>query len=115
MFINHHGFAHTMAKNDSHQKIARQHVSELFPLVKKYVYAQTSRASSYASQIRQLAMRFRLRLSREVKRSYCKYCYVALAPGQNCRVRTRNGKLICYCFSCKKTSRLPIGTTRGKN
>jgi len=59
----------------------------------------------YLFLLRKLAMKLRLRLPREVKHSYCKHCKQPFIPGKNCRVRTRDGKLVYYCMHCKNYTR----------
>ena len=98
----------SMAKPKSHQNLAKQHIDNLFSLVQTSLYSNTDKATRYIWHLRKMAMRFRLRLPRSIKKSYCKHCYVAFAPGKNCRVRTKTGKLVYSCFSCKKFTRLPL-------
>ncbi|MBW2974800.1 hypothetical protein KY366_03715 [Candidatus Woesearchaeota archaeon] len=44
--------------------------------------------------------------SRTVQRQLCKNCYGILIPSLNCRVRTKEGRLIIYCLDCKKYTRI---------
>lgn len=90
----------------SKKKIAQEHIETLFVMSQKEVYTNPERANRYISLIRKIAMKLRVGLPRPIKKSFCKHCYVAFAPGTNCRVRTRDGKLIYYCFNCKKYTKL---------
>jgi len=66
------------------------------------------KSNLYVHKARLLAMKYNIRLPKELKKTFCKHCYSYLVPGVNCRVRTREGKLIYYCLECKKYIRIPI-------
>ena len=91
-----------LAKRDY---LAQEHIRTLHAQLQEQVYADRKLANRYVQLIRRIGMKLRLRLPREIKKSYCKHCYVAFAPGDNCRVRLRRGLLVYYCFSCKKYTR----------
>jgi len=65
-------------------------------------------AHLYAKKSRRLAMKNKIKLPANIKRRICKNCYSYLSPGINCRIRTRDGKLIIYCFECKKYTRFVL-------
>lgn len=56
---------------------------------------------------RRLAMKFRMSLNPH-RHQFCKHCYVRLKPGENCRVRIHNSKVIYTCFACKKHRRVHL-------
>ena len=95
-------------ERSSHQKVAQEHVAELHKMQKEHLHTDRARAQRYTDLIRRISMKFRMRLPREVKRSYCKHCKTVLVPSQNCRVRVQNGKVVYTCFTCKKFTRIPI-------
>ena len=64
----------------------------------------------FRMRIRKIAMSQRMSLSKEIKRSYCKHCYKAFLPGKTCRVRLQGKKIVYYCYSCKKFTRIPYNT-----
>ncbi len=97
-----------MVKPKGQSKQAQEHIDELSVEYQKARTEDEERANRYLSMIRRLAMRFRLKLSREVKHSYCKHCKQAFLPGKNCRMRTRDGKVVFYCNACKNYTRLPL-------
>lgn len=88
------------------KKVALEHIQSLASLSKNVTYTNPERANRYVYLLRRIAMKMRLQLPREVKKSFCKHCYSAFAPGKNCRVRTRQGKLIYYCLECKRYTKL---------
>lgn len=94
-------------KSAKQNTVAQDHVQALYVELCKQRYKDSSLANRYVHLIRIIGMKLRLRLPREIKRSYCKHCYTAFAPGENCRVRLRKGMLVYSCFSCKRFTRLP--------
>jgi len=58
------------------------------------------KANFYVNKSRKLAMKYNLRFPREYKRKFCKHCYSFLKIGVNCRVRTKDGKIIYSCLEC---------------
>ena len=65
-------------------------------------------ANRYVNLARRISMKVNLRIPSELKRKFCKHCYSFLMPGVNCRVRTRENKVVYYCLECKKFMRLPF-------
>lgn len=89
------------------KKQAMKHISSLFIEMRKQLHKDLTLADVYVKHMRKIAMSQRIPLSKEIKRSYCKYCYKAFLPGKTCRVRLQGKKLVYYCYSCKKFTRLP--------
>ena len=87
------------------KKEAQKEIIEYFKLAKA---ADQKKANLYVHKARRLAMKHRLRLSSSLQKKFCKHCYSYLKLGSNCRVRTRDGKLIYYCMNCKKYMRFGI-------
>ena len=86
------------------KKKAKLDISEFFKLAKK----DKKKADLYVHKARRLAMKYRIKLNSAQKRKFCKHCYCYLTPGENCRVRTRDKKLVYYCLNCKKYTRFGI-------
>ena len=59
-------------------------------------------ADKNVHKARRMAQKANIRLPRELKRRFCKHCNTHLTTGTNARIRTRNGYLVIYCFTCKK-------------
>lgn len=78
----------------------------------------------YISQMRGVSLKSQLRLSVEVKRSFCKRCEVLLVPGFNCTEKienpSRGGKkawavvLVVRCTACGTVKRFPQNEKRSK-
>jgi len=61
----------------------------------------------YVKKAKRLAMHFKVKLPKEIKRKFCKYCF-SLFKGGNYKVRTSKKKLIIQCLECKKYTRFKI-------
>ncbi len=96
------------ARKEKLKKEARKDISNFMKLAKHSFKEDKNKANMYVRKARRLAMKHNIRFSSSVKRKFCKHCYSYLVPGINCRVRTRDGKLIYYCLECKKYMRFPI-------
>ncbi len=90
---------------DKQRRIAFERVERLLDLASS---AEQGLADRYVDLARKISMKVNLRLPSSIKRRFCKSCGTYFRPGVNCRVRTREGKVIYYCFNCKKTYRIPF-------
>ena len=89
------------------KKKAEKDIIEYFKLAKE-VFPDQKKSNLYVHKARRLAMKYRLRLSSSLQKRFCKHCYCYLVPSVNCRVRTRDKKLVYYCLECKKYMRFGI-------
>ena len=94
-------------KKEKLKKKAQSEISNYFKLA-KISFLDKKKANMYVHKARRLAMKYNIRLNSNVKKRFCKHCYSYLFLGENCRVRTRDGKLIYYCMECKKYMRFPL-------
>jgi len=94
-----------MRDKEKKQKIARERIDKLFEQAEKTTSQKL--ANRYVDLARKIAMKVNLRMPRKYKRKFCKHCYNYFRKG-NYRVRTRNGKIVYYCFKCKKYTRIPV-------
>ncbi|MBN1175134.1 hypothetical protein JXA48_00675 [Candidatus Woesearchaeota archaeon] len=93
-------------KNKAKQ-IAKNHMDNLEDQIDKQRFVDASLAQKYLEMIRRLSRKFKIPVSRTIKRQYCKQCHILLTPGLNARVRLRDGKRVLYCYSCKNFTRTP--------
>lgn len=87
------------------KEIAKERISILFREAKN-----PERAKRYVRLARKIAMHYRVRIPRELKRKYCKNCNSLLVPGQNCRIRlSQRGtpRIILTCMECSHIMRFP--------
>ena len=73
------------------------------------VFKEDSNLSDkYVKLARRIAMKYKIRLTPELKKRFCKHCHKYLVHSVNCRVRLHKHRLIYYCISCKHFMRHPI-------
>ena len=90
-------------------KIANRRIIQLFLTAEKMALSgNIDLANRYVEISRKISMRYKVAIPLEFKRRICKDCYKYLLPGFNCRVRLSRNRLIIYCNSCKKYTRIPI-------
>ena len=80
---------------------------EFETLFKEAESAGQEYSDRYVEIARKIAMKYKIKIPSELKKRFCKNCQTYLRPGTNCRVRTRNGRIIYYCQNCKKYMRYP--------
>lgn len=87
------------------KKVAKEHMDNLEEQIELKRFSDQTLVMRYFTMLKRLSRKFRLPVSRTIKRQYCKHCHTFLTPGVNCRVRLRNGVRVVYCHSCKGFSR----------
>jgi ribonuclease P protein subunit RPR2 len=89
------------------QIVAAQRMWRLFELAKKEYSEQPERSERYVQLIRNISMRNRMSIPREIKSRICKHCYTFLVPGNNARYRLKEGYVVISCQKCGKEMRYP--------
>ena len=91
--------------------IAQQRVYKLFKEADSAFAKNTAPgkilANRYVELARKIAMKFKLRLPKAMKMSFCKNCFSYIKPGKNCTVRLTNSKLVYHCLECNGYMRYP--------
>lgn len=91
------------------KKIAKKRIEKLFLLAEKNsLKKRYDLADRYVKIARKIQMRYQIRMPKKLKRKFCKHCYRILIPGKTSRVRIQNGKIITYCYHCRKYQRIPL-------
>jgi ribonuclease P protein subunit RPR2 len=85
-------------------KIAKARINFLFKLAKE----NHSLSDKYVKIARRIAMKYKIRLSSNLKKRFCKHCHKYSVPGVNCRVRLHKHRLIYYCLNCRHFMRHPV-------
>ena len=88
--------------------IAREKITALFLRASEINSHRPDLATRYVTLARKLAMRHKARIPPIYKRRICSHCYAYLTSGRNARIRTREGKQVIYCMSCKHYTRIPL-------
>jgi ribonuclease P protein subunit RPR2 len=105
-------------KANKFTKIANVRILELFRQAELRYHEDKTLSNRYVEIARKIAMKFKIKIPRELKRKYCKHCYEYLVHGDNCRVRINESKVVYTCFNCKKYMRFPVKpltSAKGKN
>ncbi len=87
------------------KKIASERVLILFNQAELKFHEDFSLSDRYVTLARKIAMKYKVKIPRELKRRFCKNCFKYLVPGNNCRVRLCQGKVVYTCLSCKNITR----------
>jgi ribonuclease P protein subunit RPR2 len=89
------------------QNIAIQRMWRLFELAEAELSENPERSRRCVQLIRNISMRNRISIPREIKSRICKHCYAFLMPGYNARYRLKEGFIIISCEHCGKEMRYP--------
>jgi ribonuclease P protein subunit RPR2 len=89
------------------RSVATQRMWRLFELAEKEFEEHPERSERYVQLIRNISMRNRMRIPREIKHRICKHCYAFLVPGINAHHRLKGGYLVISCERCGKEMRYP--------
>ena len=95
-------------RNDKEKKIAVERIKKLFGLADDIFNEDKKLANRYVEIARKIAMRYNVRIPKELKRRFCKYCYSYLKPGINCVVRVGKKEIRYHCLECGRIMRFPI-------
>ena len=92
-----------------YQKIGLERISILFSLAEKELKNNPERSQRYVRLARKIAMRYNIKMPKDLKRKYCNKCCSYLLPGINCRVRTKSSQraVIIKCLKCNNIIRYP--------
>lgn len=94
-------------KKQKQAQIAKERIERLFQLADKSFNKNPELSNRYVQLARKISMRTNTRLPKKLKRKFCKHCGRYLVPGKNCRIRTKQGKLVCTCLECNRSARMP--------
>ena len=98
-----------MRKPTWQQDIARERIEILFDLAKKECAKHPERSVNYVNLGRKIGLRYNVRLSREMKKSFCKRCSAILIPGRTLKTRidSKTKTIVNECTKCGKIFRYP--------
>jgi len=91
------------------EQIARERIGKLLRMAGDAFKKRPELAHRYAGLARRIAMRYNIRLPKELRRHICKKCNRYLMPGSNCQVRARKEQraVIIKCLECGHIMRFP--------
>jgi len=89
------------------RKLAKKSINQLFDLAEEECSMHPERSHRYVEIARNISMRTRTRIPRRLKRRFCSKCFHYLYS-KNCRVRTKNKKVVITCLDCGNVMRIPF-------
>ena len=92
------------------KSIAAERIEILFALAdKEALSGDIDLASQHVEAARRIAMKFNVRIPKQYRRKYCRYCHRYLLFGKNSNVRIVSPKkrVEVYCFSCRRKAYYP--------
>lgn len=103
-------------KPDNQIKVAKERIKILFEKAEEGFERDPSMSHRWVKMAKKIAMRYNIRLPREMKRRVCKKCLRFLVPGTNSRVRTNAKQLavIVTCMECGNVMRFPYRKEKKK-
>jgi ribonuclease P protein subunit RPR2 len=93
-------------KQDCQKDIAKERIGKLFAEAALQFPEYPQLSHRYMVHARRLAERYRVRFTKEQKRSSCKGCNHYLKQGVNARVRLQKGTLVIRCLDCHHLRRM---------
>jgi ribonuclease P protein subunit RPR2 len=94
-----------MHKPISHQRIAKERIVELFNQAEQQFKEYPELSRRYVVLARKIAMKFKIRFSRDQKKLFCKNCNAYLKQGVNSSIRLVNGHIVLRCKECGNVRR----------
>jgi len=94
-----------------------ERIEKLFEQAERNFRDHPERSHKYANMIRKIAMRYNVRLPKEIRRCICGSCHKFLVPGGNARVRTseKQQSVIVTCMECGNMMRYPYRKEKSIN
>ena len=99
----------TFRKNKfKYKEIAGQRISQLVNEAEDNYSKHPERSHRYAELAHKLKLKYKVKLTPEIKRRLCKKCHKFMVPGKNCRIRIHNSRLIYTCGECGNIRRFDL-------
>lgn len=93
------------SKKAEEREIVSERIKILFDLAEKAaISGKTSLADRYVKQVRNIGMRYNVRIPKEYRGRICRYCYGCLFPGITSRTRINSNRhrVEVECLNCKR-------------
>jgi ribonuclease P protein subunit RPR2 len=94
-------------KSAKWRRIASERIMILFFEAKEMYSFDPKLSDRYVELARRIGMKYKVRLSSNLKRQFCSKCHSFMMPGKNCKIRAHEGKMVYTCHVCKHISRFP--------
>jgi len=91
------------------KSIAKRRIDKLFSMAEENALNnKINLANRYVQIARKISMKYLVPIPPKYKRRFCKHCYHYLLPNITSRIRIHRGKIVIFCFNCKKYERFPL-------
>jgi ribonuclease P protein subunit RPR2 len=90
------------------RRIARERIVILFARAEQFFPSYGEGSDRCVALARRIAMRYRVRIPRHLRRRFCRRCGAFLVPGANLRVRIHRGKVVTTCIRCRRQKRYRV-------
>ncbi len=99
-----------LKKPEYQLNIAKERIEILFNLAEKEFHKHPARSRRYVQLARKIALRYNIRLSKEMKRKFCKNCNNLLKPkiGAAEKIDKKTKIISVTCLNCKSVYRFFI-------
>ncbi len=99
-----------MRRKGEEGEVAEERIKILFKLAEESALKNDlEKADDYVKKARKIGMKTRVKVPRELKRKFCKYCYAYLLPGKTSQVRinSQEKKVVVKCKNCGRGMYFP--------
>ncbi len=96
------------------KKIAKDRIRYLLERAETYKNIDYELARRYIELAKKISMKYRIRIPRRYKITYCKKCLYPYKAGKF-RVRIKKRRVIITCLNCGYERRFPIKKLKSKN
>lgn len=96
------------------RKIALERIERLLDLAEELHESDPQLAERYVRLAWKIKTKYTIRLSRDLKRRFCKKCFSIWIPGKTVRIRIKRGTITWTCLSCGRKYRIPFHVTSNK-
>ncbi len=87
-------------KHTKATQLAEERIHRLFELAEQELGKKPERSKRYVHIARELSKKHRVRMSREMKKKFCKKCGAYLKKGKNSETKTIGTLTIVKCIEC---------------
>lgn len=86
--------------------IAKERINKLFEEAEDNIKEHPELSRRYVELARKIAMKYKVKFSKDQKMSSCKKCNAYLRQGVNCSTRLAKGIIVIRCKECNNLRRL---------
>jgi len=87
--------------------MAVQRIERLFELAEKWHSTHPERSNRCVALARRIAMKYRVRIPKNLRRRFCRKCNSYFIFGKNARVRLKKKRVVVECLNCGFKRRYP--------